>query len=267
MTAKAIPASVARAMTGTRASRKTLQLSALRSSMRAKRKGAVKNWRLFSGFRALRPSWATPAAPVAPVRRAGSRQRERPSDHGELAAGSAERFVGPRGRKRGPASRSCPSCGCARLGRDRRRSGRSGETPQSQTGCARRPSTRSSPGSMCKERCSRLEVRPNENAWLPGQAALRQGQHVGMVGARGDAPPVPTSLSRLPCRWRSRLPRWSGGYAARLPDLGDHRVEGSNPSSPAKLHLWQSRLASSTRVSRSTLRQLDSSGGRSYLMT
>jgi hypothetical protein len=93
---------------------------------------------VFSGFRALRPSWATPAAPVAPVRRAGSRQRERPSDHGELAGGSAERFVGPRGRKRGPASRSCPSCGCARLGRDRRRSGRSGETPQSQTGCARR---------------------------------------------------------------------------------------------------------------------------------
>jgi len=138
MTARAIPASVARAMTGTRASRKTLQLSALRSSMRAKRKGAVKKWRLFSGFRALRPSWATPAAPVAPVRRAGSRQRERPSDHGELAGGSAERFVGPRGRKRGPASRSCPSCGCARLGRDRRRSGRSGETPQSQTGCALR---------------------------------------------------------------------------------------------------------------------------------
>src|SRR5450756_902464 len=68
MTARAIPASVARAMTGTRASRKTLQLSALRSSTRAKRKGAVKKWRLFSRFRALRPSWATPAAPVAPVR-------------------------------------------------------------------------------------------------------------------------------------------------------------------------------------------------------
>src|SRR5450759_2532475 len=64
MTARAIPASVARAMTETRASRKTLQLSALRSSMRAKRKGDVKKWRLFSGFRALRPSWATPAAHI-----------------------------------------------------------------------------------------------------------------------------------------------------------------------------------------------------------
>lgn len=137
MTAKAIPASVARAMTGTRASRKTLQLSALRSSTRAKRKGAVKKWR----YSAASVPFGRPGRPLrrqAAVRRAGSRQRERPSDHGELAGGSAERFVGPRGRKRGPASRSCPSCGCARLGRDRRRSGRSGETPQSQTGCALR---------------------------------------------------------------------------------------------------------------------------------
>jgi hypothetical protein len=30
---------------------------------------------------------------------------------------------------------------------------------------------------------------PNENAWLLGYAAMRQGKDVGMVGARGDKPP------------------------------------------------------------------------------
>jgi hypothetical protein len=62
MTARAIPASVARAMTETRASRKTLQLSALMSSMSANRKGAVKKWMPLRGLSAvlayLSASWA-----------------------------------------------------------------------------------------------------------------------------------------------------------------------------------------------------------------
>ncbi len=43
--------------------------------------------------------------------------------------------------------------------------------------------------------------RPNENAWLLGYAAMRDGslttqQEVGLVGAKGVKPPQPTSLSR-----------------------------------------------------------------------
>ena len=41
-----------------------------------------------------------------------------------------------------------------------------------------------------------VHPQPNENAWLLGLAALRQEQHVGMVWARGDKPPVPTYMSR-----------------------------------------------------------------------
>jgi hypothetical protein len=48
MTARAIPASVARAMTETRASRKTLQLSALRSSMSANRKWGCQEMEVYS---------------------------------------------------------------------------------------------------------------------------------------------------------------------------------------------------------------------------
>ena len=33
-----------------------------------------------------------------------------------------------------------------------------------------------------------VHPQPNENAWLLGQAALRQEEHVGMVRARGVAP-------------------------------------------------------------------------------
>jgi hypothetical protein len=33
-----------------------------------------------------------------------------------------------------------------------------------------------------------VHPQPNENAWLLGLAALRQEQHVGLVGARGVAP-------------------------------------------------------------------------------
>ena len=40
-----------------------------------------------------------------------------------------------------------------------------------------------------------VHPQPNENAWLLGLAALRQEQHVGMVGARGLGPPIPTSVS------------------------------------------------------------------------
>jgi hypothetical protein len=36
---------------------------------------------------------------------------------------------------------------------------------------------------------------PNENAWLLGLAAFRQEQHVGMVGARGVAPPELSDLA------------------------------------------------------------------------
>src|SRR5450759_850579 len=46
-------------------------------------KGAVKKWRLFSGFRALRPSWAAPAAPVD----MGSPPRLGGTGAGRLAAG------------------------------------------------------------------------------------------------------------------------------------------------------------------------------------
>jgi hypothetical protein len=38
-----------------------------------------------------------------------------------------------------------------------------------------------------------VHPQPNENAWLLGLAALRQEQHVGMVGARGLAPLEVTS--------------------------------------------------------------------------
>ena len=41
-----------------------------------------------------------------------------------------------------------------------------------------------------------VHPQPNENAWLLGLAALRQEQHVGMVGARGVKPPGPTLTSR-----------------------------------------------------------------------
>ena len=51
-----------------------------------------------------------------------------------------------------------------------------------------------------------VHPQPNENAWLLGLAALRQEQHVGMVGARGLKPPVPTSLSRR--RGHSRSSSW-----------------------------------------------------------
>ena len=37
----------------------------------------------------------------------------------------------------------------------------------------------------------------NENAWLLGQAALRQ-EHVGMVGARGLAPPLLAEIEADP---------------------------------------------------------------------
>ncbi len=40
-----------------------------------------------------------------------------------------------------------------------------------------------------------VHPQPNENAWLLGQAAMCW-KHVGMVGARGLTPPVPTSASR-----------------------------------------------------------------------
>jgi len=41
-----------------------------------------------------------------------------------------------------------------------------------------------------------VHPQPNENAWLLGLAALRQEQHVGLVGARGIAPHMPTSAWR-----------------------------------------------------------------------
>ena len=39
---------------------------------------------------------------------------------------------------------------------------------------------------------------PNENAWLLGLAALRQQQHVELVGARGFEPPGSTPKIVLP---------------------------------------------------------------------
>ena len=46
-----------------------------------------------------------------------------------------------------------------------------------------------------------VHPQPNENAWLLGLAALRQEQHVGMVGARGLATTI-SIFSRVdpPCR-------------------------------------------------------------------
>jgi hypothetical protein len=46
-----------------------------------------------------------------------------------------------------------------------------------------------------------LHPQPNENAWLLGDAAMKDGslqtqERVGMVGARGVKPPRPTSMSR-----------------------------------------------------------------------
>jgi hypothetical protein len=41
-----------------------------------------------------------------------------------------------------------------------------------------------------------VHPQPNENAWLLGLAALRQEQHVGMVGARGLEPLEITSSAR-----------------------------------------------------------------------
>ncbi len=55
---------------------------------------------------------------------------------------------------------------------------------------------------------------PNENAWLLGYAEMRRRRDVGMVGARGIAPP-PTTF-RSPCASPSRLSRssWSGAHDA-----------------------------------------------------
>jgi len=39
---------------------------------------------------------------------------------------------------------------------------------------------------------------PNENAWLLGLAALRQQQHVGLVGARGLEPATFGATNRWP---------------------------------------------------------------------
>jgi hypothetical protein len=46
----------------------------------------------------------------------------------------------------------------------------------------------------------------NENAWLLGQAALRQ-EHVGMVGARGFEPAGPTPRIVLPAQIEEALRR------------------------------------------------------------
>jgi hypothetical protein len=43
-----------------------------------------------------------------------------------------------------------------------------------------------------------VHPQPNENAWLLGLAALRQEQHVGMVGARGLEPTIPTPRILVP---------------------------------------------------------------------
>jgi len=48
-----------------------------------------------------------------------------------------------------------------------------------------------------------LHPQPNENAWLLGYAAMRDGslttqERVGMVGARGFEPPVPTRWIVVP---------------------------------------------------------------------
>ncbi len=48
-----------------------------------------------------------------------------------------------------------------------------------------------------------LYPQPNENAWLLGYAAMQDGslteqRHMGMVGARGLAPPVPICRIVLP---------------------------------------------------------------------
>jgi hypothetical protein len=51
---------------------------------------------------------------------------------------------------------------------------------------------------------------PNENAWLRGQAALRNGsvklqEHVGLVAARGLEPAIPTCRIVVPSWIAARL--------------------------------------------------------------
>lgn len=63
---------------------------------------------------------------------------------------------------------------------------------------------------------------PNENAWLLGQAALREKsllsqQHVGMVGARGIAPRVTRSSGIwIPRLYRGRVLVTMGGVRPPL---------------------------------------------------
>jgi hypothetical protein len=61
-----------------------------------------------------------------------------------------------------------------------------------------------------------VHPQPNENAWLLGLAALPQEQHVGMVGARGIAPPPTTFPS--PCGSPSlhSLATWSAAHDATV---------------------------------------------------
>ena len=58
-----------------------------------------------------------------------------------------------------------------------------------------------------------VHPQPNENAWLLGLAALRQEQHVGMVGARGFEPPTSSSRTMRATKLRhapTEVPSWKG---------------------------------------------------------
>ena len=83
-----------------------------------------------------------------------------------------------------------------------------------------------------------LHPQPNENAWLLGDAAMKDGslqtqERVGMVGVRGVKPPRPTLTSRPDCRWRSRLRGRSDGCAADVPKLKLGRDQRSDSSLPS----------------------------------
>ena len=69
-----------------------------------------------------------------------------------------------------------------------------------------------------------VHAQPNENAWLLGQAIIRQGKHVGMVGARGFEPP--TSSSRT---MRATKLRHAPTEGARMTGLRDDSARQAGP--------------------------------------